>query len=104
MKRANHVAISFLLPGLLLTAGCRGAVGDPPEKVDVSFSILGADTRTTVTSGEGNVDRWTLLLYREGELIDVGTSGSDSPIQCSLKAGSYTAYAIANPPSWYHQI
>ena len=99
MKRANHVAISFLLPGLLLTAGCRGAVGDPPEKVDVSFSILGADTRTTVTSGEGNVDRWTLLLYREGELIDVGTSGSDSPIQCSLKAGSYTAYAIANPPS-----
>lgn len=99
MRRANHVAVSIILPGLLLTAGCRGMVGDPSEKVDVSFSILGTDTRTTVTSGEGNVDRWALLLYREGKLIDFGTSGSDSPIQCSLKAGSYTAYAIANPPS-----
>ena len=99
MKRANHVAVSFLLPGLLLTAGCRGTVGNPPEKVDVSFSILGADTRTTISSGEGNVDRWTLLLYREGKLIDIGTSGSNSPIRCSLKAGTYTAYAIANPPS-----
>jgi hypothetical protein len=99
MRRANHVAVSFLLPGLLLTAGCRGAVGNPSEKVDISFSILGADTRTTANSGEGNVCRWTLLLYREGKLIDIGTSGSFSPIRCSLKAGSYTAYAIANPPS-----
>ncbi len=99
MRRANHVAVSFLLPGLLLTAGCRGAVGNPSEKVDISFSILGADTRTTANSGEGNVCRWTLLLYREGKLIDIGTSGSDTPIRCSLKAGSYTAYAIANPPS-----
>ena len=39
------------------------------------------------------------MLYREGKLIDIGTSGSFSPIRCSLKAGSYTAYAIANPPS-----
>lgn len=99
MRRANHVAVSIILPGLLLTAGCRGMVGDASEKVDVSFSILGTDTRTTVTSGERNVNRWTLLLYREGKLIDIGTSGSDSPILCSLKAGSYTAYAIANPPS-----
>ena len=99
MSRANHVVVSFLLPGLLLTAGCRGEVGNPSEKVDVSFSILGAETRTTFNGGEGNVDRWTLLLYREGKLIDIGTSGSFSPIRCSLKAGSYTAYAIANPPS-----
>ena len=99
MRRANHVAVSFLLPGLLLIAGCRGTDGNPSEKVDVSFSILGTDTRTTSTGGEGNVAQWTLLLYREGKLIDIGTSGSNSPIQCSLKAGSYTAYAIANPPS-----
>ena len=99
MKRADHVAISILLPGLLLLAGCRGTVGDLPEKVNVTFSILGADTRTTVTSGEGRVNKWTLLLYREGKLIDVGTSGSTSAIQRSLEAGTYTAYAVANPPS-----
>ena len=99
MRRANHVAVSFLLPGLLLIAGCRGTDGNPSEKVDVSFSILGTDTRTTSTGGEGNVAQWTLLLYREGKLIDIGTSGSNSPIQCSLKAGSYTACAIVNPPS-----
>jgi hypothetical protein len=98
MSKANHVAVSFLLPGLLLFAGCRGMDGDPSEKVDITFSILGTDTRTTVTSGERNVDRWTLMLFREGRLIGVGTSGSNSPIQCSLEAGSYSAYAIANPP------
>ena len=99
MSKANHVAVSILLPGLLLLAGCRGTVGDPSEKVDITFSILEADTRTTVTSGERSVDRWTLMLFREGRLIDVETSGSNSPIQCSLEAGSYSAYAIANPPS-----
>ena len=98
MSKANHVAVSFLLPGLLLLAGCRGTVGDPSEKVGITFSILETDTRTTVTSGERNVDRWTLMLFRDGRLIDVGTAGSNSPIQCSLEAGSYTAYAIANPP------
>ena len=98
MSKANHVTVSFLLPGLLLLAGCRGTVGDPSEKVDITFSILGADTRTTVTSGERSVDRWTLMLFREGRLVDIGTSGSNSPIQCSLEAGSYSAYAIANPP------
>lgn len=99
MKRAGHVAISILLPGFLLSAGCRGTVGDLSEKADVTFSILGADTRTTVTSSEGRVNRWTLLLYREGKLIDVGISGSTSSIQRSLVAGTYTAYAVANPPS-----
>ena len=98
MSKANHVAVSILLPGLLLFAGCRGTVGDPSEKVDIAFSILGADTRTTVTTGERSVDRWTLMLYRDGKLVDIGTSGSNSPIQCSLEAGSYSAYAIANPP------
>ena len=99
MSKANHVAVLFLLPGLLLLAGCRGTAGDPSEKVDITFSILGADTRTTVTTGERSVDRWTLMLFREGRLIDVETSGSNSPIQCSLEAGSYSACAIANPPS-----
>ena len=56
MKKANQVVISFLLPGLLQIAGCRGTVGNPSEKVDVAFSILESDTRTTVTSGEGHVD------------------------------------------------
>ena len=99
MRRANHVAISLLLPGLLLLAGCRGTVGDLSEKVNVTFSLLGADTRTTVTSGEGRIGKWTLLLYREGKLIDVGTSGSPSSIQRSLENGTYTAYAVVNPPS-----
>jgi hypothetical protein len=99
MKKANQVVISFLLPGLLQIAGCRGTVGNPSEKVDVAFSILESDTRTTVTSGEGHVNHWTLMLYREGKLIDVRTSGAMSPIHCSIEAGVYTAYAIANPPS-----
>ena len=99
MKKANHVAISSVLPGILLFAGCQGTLGDPSQKVDVTFSILETDTRTTVTSGEGSVDRWTLLLYRDGELVDIGTSGAKASIQRSLKAGSYTAYAVANPPS-----
>ena len=99
MRKANHVAVSFLLPGILLLAGCRGMVGNPSEKDDVTFSIIEADTRTTIATGEGRVDRWTLLLYRDGKLVDVGTSGSKSSIQRSLEAGSYTAYAVANPPS-----
>ena len=99
MKKASQVAVSFLLPGLLLLAGCRGTVGELSENTDVTFSIFEADSRTTVTSGEGSVGNWVLLLYRDGKLVDVGMSGTKAPIQRTLKAGSYTAYAIANPPS-----
>ena len=99
MMKTSHIAASYLLPGFLLLAGCRGTVGDLPEKVDVTFSLLGMDTRTTNTIGDGNIDQWTLLLYREGKLADVGTSGSETLIRRPLEAGNYTAFAIVNPPS-----
>ena len=99
MMKASHIAATYLLPGFLLLAGCRGTVGDLPEKVDVTFSLLGTDTRTTSTIGDGNIDRWTLLLYRDGKLADVGSSGSGTLIRRPLETGTYTAFAIVNPPS-----
>jgi hypothetical protein len=87
MKKASQVAVSFLLPGLLLLAGCRGTVGELSENTDVTFSIFEADSRTTVTSGEGSVGNWVLLLYRDGKLVDVGMSGTKAPIQRTLKTG-----------------
>lgn len=99
MRKANHTAVSCLLPGLLLLAGCRGTEPDLPERVDVTFSILGTDTRTTVTEGEGTVERWTLLLYRDGRLADLGTSESATSIVRTLAAGTYTAFAVVNPPA-----
>ena len=97
--KVNPLAVSCLLPGLLLLAGCQGMDKDLPERGEVSFSILGTDTRTTSTDGESNVDHWTLLLYRNGKLADVGTSDSKASIRRTLDAGTYTAYAVANPPS-----
>jgi hypothetical protein len=85
--------------GILLLAGCREALPGPPEKTGVTFLLSGADTRTTATSGEGRVNDWTLLLFREGSLAESGVSASDGPIRCSLEAGAYTAVAVANPPS-----
>ena len=98
MWKANHTAVSCLLPGLLLLAGCRGTEPERPERVDVTFSILGADTRTTATEGEGTVERWTLLLYRDGRLADLGTSTAGTTIVRTLAAGTYTAFAVVNPP------
>ena len=99
MIKANHITMTCFLSGILLLAGCRGTVGDLPEKDDVTFSLLGTDTRTTIDLGEGNIDRWTLLLYRDGKLADVGTSGVETSIRCTLETGTYMAFAVVNPPS-----
>ena len=86
-----------LLLGFLLLAGCRRA--ELPG-VDVIFSI-GDGTRLVDTGGEGSADSWTLLLYRDGQLAECGTSSGGASIQKRLAEGGYTAYAVVNPPTGF---
>lgn len=88
-----------ILPAILLLAGCRETLPQPPERVGVTFSLSGTGTRTTGTADEGTVQDWALMLFRDGKLADYGTSGPGTTIRCSVEAGSYLAVAIANPPS-----
>ena len=87
-----------LLLGVFLLAGCHRAALPGEEGVDVVFSILGEETRVMGTDGERAVDDWTLLLYRDGRLVDAGTSVSGSSIRKKLVTGDYTAFAVVNPP------
>ena len=88
-----------ILSASLLLAGCRETLPQPPERVGVTFSLSGTGTRATGTANEGTVQDWALLLFRDGKLADYGTSGPGTSIRCSVEAGSYTAWAVANPPS-----
>lgn len=97
--KVKQTSVCCLLPAILLFAGCREAAPVPPGKVEVTFSVLESDTRTTDTSGEREVDNWILLLFREGKLTDYGTSASEAPIRRSLETGDYTAFAVVNPPA-----
>ena len=86
-----------LLLSILLLAGCRRA--ELPG-VDVIFSI-GDGTRLVDTGGEGSADSWTLLLYRDGQLAECGTSSGGASIQKRLAEGGYTAFAVVNPPAGF---
>ncbi len=90
--------LTALLGGLLLLGGCHRAAPPGPGNVEVVFSVLGEATRGTGTAGEAAVDSWTLLLYRDGRLVEAGTSSSGSAIRKTLPAGGYTAFAVVNPP------
>lgn len=83
----------------LLLAGCHPAARRDEGTVEVVFSVLGDDTRVTGTGGEREVDQWALLLYKDGRLVETGTSDSGSAIKKKLVAGDYDAFAVVNPPS-----
>jgi hypothetical protein len=91
--------LTALLGVLLILGGCRRAAPPGPGSVEVVFSVLGETTRGTGTAGEAAVDDWALLLYRNGRLIESGTSSSGSAIRKTLQAGQYTAFAVVNPPA-----
>ena len=91
--------LTALLGGLLILGGCHRADLPDPGNVEVVFSVLGETTRGTGTAGEAAVDDWALLLYRNGRLVETGTSSSGSAIRKSLPAGDYTAFAVVNPPA-----
>ena len=88
-----------ILPAILLLAGCRETLPEPPERVGVCISLSAAGTRSATAADEGKVQDWSLLLFREGKLADYGTAGAGASIRCFLEAGTYTAVAVANPPS-----
>ena len=83
----------------LLLAGCHPAARRDEGTVEVVFSVLGDDTRVTGTGGEREVDRWALLLYKDGRLVETGASDSGSAIKKKLVAGDYDAFAVVNPPT-----
>ena len=89
---------TVLLLSIFLLAGCHRAALPGEGGVEVVFSILGEETRMTGTDGERAVDNWALLLYKDGILVEAGTSDSGSAIRKRLAAGDYTAFAIVNPP------
>ena len=80
-----------LLASALLTAACHVAAPEEPEPVRITFAATDA-TR----SGEPDVRRWALLLFRDGKLVDYGLSDSSAPITRTVQAAAYTAYAVAN--------
>lgn len=89
---------AVLLAGLLLLAGCREM--EPAGLATVTFSLQEegpAGTRAG-SSGESEVRRWALLLFRDGLFADYSLSSSPEPITRTLQTGSYTAYAVANYP------
>ena len=94
--KAKH---SVLMASLLVLAGCDRAMPPGPAPVEVVFSILGDGTRATDTAGEAAVDDWTLLLYRDGRLVEAGASDSGAAIKKTLTEGDYLAFAIVNPPA-----
>lgn len=90
---------TVLLLGFFLLAGCHRAALPGEGGVEVVFSVLGEETRVTGTDAERAVDNWALLLYRDGRLVEAGTSDSGSSIRKKLAAGDYTAFAVVNPPA-----
>ena len=88
----------------LLLAGCHPAARRDEGTVEVVFSVLGDDTRVTGTGGEREVDRWALLLYKDGRLVETGTSDSGSAIKKKLVAGDYDAFAVVNPPTSFRAV
>ena len=93
-----------LLLSIFLLAGCQRAALPEERGVEVVFSVLGEETRASGTDDERAVDNWTLLLYREGRLIEAGTSNSGAAIRKTLTEGDYTAFAVVNPPASFVPI
>lgn len=49
-------------------------------------------------AAESAVQRWSVLVYEQGALVSVGTSGSEGDIELSLPVGEYQLRAVANYP------
>lgn len=88
-----------LLLNVLLLVGCHRVALPGEGGIEIVFSIQGEETRTIGTDGECAVEDWALLLYKNGRLIEAGTSESGSAITKTLAAGGYTAFAVVNPPT-----
>ena len=88
-----------LLLSIFILAGCHRAALPGEGGMEVVFSVLGEDTRVSGTDGERAVDDWALLLYKDGRLIEAGTSNSGAAIRKRLTEGCYTAFAVVNPPA-----
>ena len=99
-----HSLQAFLLAGCLLFPSCGEKAAPAPERTDITFSVRsGGGSRLTDIDPDdaSTVSRWTLLLYREGQLAGYWTAPSRRDITCSLEAGTYKAFAIANPPAGF---
>ena len=92
MKHTVLIISAFIL------ASCNRAAPPGRGEVEVIFSVAGEATRVTGSAGEAVVDDWTLLLYRDGQLAETGSSDSGAAIRKTLPAGDYTAFAVVNPP------
>lgn len=95
----------LLLSSATCLSSCQeydsSAVGNRPVKV--TFSITDQPGYTRV-AGAGEEDEaavlhWSLLLFRDGELADYGSSDSTEPITRELEGGTYTACAVVNAPA-----
>ena len=91
-----------LLAGILLLASCQEKA--PAGPVTVTFSLLADGSGSTRSdSGESEIRRWALLLFRDGKLAGYGLSSSREPITQTIQAGIYSACAVANyPESTFH--
>lgn len=87
---------AVLLAGILLLASCQEKA--PAEQVTVTFSLRKGNGTRAGSSGEAEIRRWVLLLFRDGQFTDYGLSTSAEPITRTLQTGSYVAYAVANYP------
>ena len=103
---ANSLFVRTFLAFLLFLSSCD-RVPTPretgPSPFSVEFRIGDAsDTRATgiTASGERQVNRWTLCVYRlsDGQLAAAGTSSSSASIARTLPAGAYRAVALVNAP------
>lgn len=95
MTKNNYLPALLLLTGLLFPA-CREA--PLPESHRVVFSLEGTRSTETGAEEERRIERWDLLLYRDGKLTDAVRSDSGDTVTRSLQQGTYTAFAIVNPP------
>lgn len=81
-------------------AACNGE--DRPAPVKVTFTIeapLGATrVQAPEPADEQEALHWTLLLFREGKLLDYGISASTGAITRELERGDYEAWAVVNCP------
>lgn len=90
--------LTALIAGFLLVVGCNQETLQKPTPVEIVFSVLGDETRLTNPEGETAIHNWTLLLYQDGKLVDAGASDYGTPIKKTLLEGTYTAFAVVNPP------
>ena len=93
-----------LLPFLFTSCDRRLVQGEEATELIVEFRIgdeaLPTRASGVPVSGEGQVNRWALCVYRlsDGMLAAFGSSSSSSSISKTLPAGEYRAVALVNAP------